>query len=62
VMGPTGVLVSPYNGAGATGDLHPGAVVVVGSHYGNFVRVSCPDGAGGWVASGVLQSVVGASM
>jgi hypothetical protein len=62
VTGPTGVLVSPYDGAGATGDLHPGAVVVVGSRYGHFLHVSGPDGAEGWVVSGALEPVVGTSI
>ncbi len=62
VTGPTGVLVSPYDGAGATADLHPGAVVVVGLRYGRFVHVSGPDGSEGWVATGALESVVGASI
>lgn len=61
VTGPTAVLVSPYNGAGAIAALHPGAVVVVGSRYGDFLHVSGPDGAEGWVAAGALEPVVGTS-
>jgi len=60
VTGPTGVLVSPYEDAGATADLRAGAVVVLGSRYGHFVKVTGPDGVSGWVTSNVLQSVVGA--
>jgi hypothetical protein len=62
VTGPTGILVSPYDGAGATGDLHPGAVVVVGSRYGHFLHIGGSGGAEGWVASGALEAVVGTSI
>jgi hypothetical protein len=62
VTRPTGVLVAPYDGAGATADLRAGAVVVLGPRYGGFVQVRGPDDARGWVASGVVEPVVGASL
>jgi hypothetical protein len=58
----TGVLVAPYDAAGATADLHPGTVVVIGSRYGGFVEVRGPEDARGWVPSSVVQSVLGASI
>ena len=60
VMAPTGVLVAPYEGAGATADLRPGAVVVVGERYRDFVQVRGSDGVRGWVPSGLVTTVVGA--
>ena len=60
VMGPTGSLVAPYEGAGATADLRAGTVVITGERYGDFVQVRGADGMGGWVPSGVLKTVVGA--
>ena len=57
---PTGFLVAPYDGAGATADLHPGTVVVVGERYGDFVQVRGSDGVRGWVPSGLVTTVVGA--
>jgi hypothetical protein len=62
VTGPTGVFVAPYDAAGATADLHPGTVVVIGSRYGGFVEVRGPEDARGWVPSSVVQSVLGASI
>jgi hypothetical protein len=61
VMEPTGALVSPYEAAGATADMQPGQVVVVGERYGDFVSVRAADGVQGWMPSRLLQSVVGAS-
>jgi hypothetical protein len=60
VTQPAGILVAPYDAAGATADLHAGAVVVMGERYGDFVRVSGAGGVTGWVSSRALQSVVGA--
>jgi hypothetical protein len=60
VTGPSGVLVAPYAGAGATADLSAGVVVDIGPRYGDYVEVRDRDGARGWVASRVLESVVGA--
>jgi hypothetical protein len=61
VARPTGLLVAPYDGAGATADLPAGVVVVAGPQYGAFVHVRDPSGTLGWVDSGVLEPVVGAS-
>jgi hypothetical protein len=60
VMAPTGALVSPYQSAGASADLHPGDAVVVGERYGDFVEVHGTAGVRGWVPSGTIESVVGA--
>lgn len=59
VTSATGVLVAPYEGAGATADLSPGMVVVVDARYHDFVQVHTPGGAQGWVAKSVVESVVG---
>jgi hypothetical protein len=53
-----GLLVAPYDGAGATADLTPGVVVVRGARYGEFVQVRSPDGASGWLPSRALEPVV----
>ncbi len=59
VSNTTGVLVAPYQGAGATADLTPGVVVTVGSRYGDFVQVFGPSGTRGWVTANALEPVVG---
>jgi hypothetical protein len=59
VSGATGVLVAPYQGAGATADLPAGVVVAAGSRYGEFVQVCGPDGTHGWVTASSLEPVVG---
>ncbi len=59
VSSATGVLVAPYDGAGATADLPPGVVVAAGSRYGEFIQVRGPDGTRGWVAASSLEPVVG---
>jgi hypothetical protein len=59
VSSATGMLVAPYQGAGATADLPPGVVVAVGARYGDFMQVRGPDGAHGWVTASALESVVG---
>jgi len=61
VTGPTGVLVAPYDAAGASADLRAGTVVVTGSRYGGFVQVRGPHDAHGWVPSSAVHFVVGAS-
>jgi hypothetical protein len=62
VMVPTGALVAPYGASGASADLRTGQVVRVGERYGDFVRVRAPDGANGWVVSGVLRTLVDESI
>jgi hypothetical protein len=62
VTGPTGMLVAPYDAAGASADLQPGAVVVMGARYGGFVQVRGPADARGWVSSSVVEPVVAASI
>lgn len=59
VSSATGVLVAPYQGAGATADLPPGVVVAAGSRYGEFIQVYGPNGTHGWVAASALEPVVG---
>jgi hypothetical protein len=60
VTGPTGVLVAPYEAAGATAGLRAGSVVVIGERYGDFVKVRGAEGVSGWVASGALHRVLDA--
>ncbi|MEI9950189.1 MAG: hypothetical protein WDO74_14735 [Pseudomonadota bacterium] len=59
VSNTTGVLVAPYQGAGATADLTPGVVVAVGPRYGDFIQVCAPNGTRGWVTVNALEPVVG---
>ncbi|HEY5377746.1 MAG TPA: hypothetical protein VIK01_28895 [Polyangiaceae bacterium] len=59
VSSATGVLLAPYQGAGATADLPPGVVVAAGSRYGEFIQVCGPDGTHGWVTANSLEPVVG---
>jgi hypothetical protein len=59
VSNATGMLIAPYQGAGATADLAPGVVVALGARYGDFVQVSGPDGAHGWVIASALEPVIG---
>jgi hypothetical protein len=59
VSSATGVLLAPYQGAGATADLPPGVVVAAGSRYGEFIQVCGQDGTRGWVAATSLEPVVG---
>ncbi|HEX4337243.1 MAG TPA: SH3 domain-containing protein [Polyangiaceae bacterium] len=58
VTGHAGLLVAPYDGAGATADLTPGVVVVRGARYGDFVQVHGTDGTSGWISTRALQPVV----
>ncbi|HEY3667713.1 MAG TPA: hypothetical protein VGL19_17040, partial [Polyangiaceae bacterium] len=55
----TGVLLAPYDGAGASADLEPGVVVDAGARYGQFVRILGPHGTSGWVTESALEAVVG---
>jgi hypothetical protein len=59
VSSATGVLLAPYQGAGATADLPPGVVVTAGTRYGDFIQVCGPDGTRGWVTASSLEPVVG---
>jgi len=56
---PTGALLAPYEGAGATADLARGVVVSETGRYAGFVRIRGPHGASGWVPAGALEAVVG---
>lgn len=55
----SGLLVSPYDGAGARADLAPGSVVSVDARYGGYARVDSVGEASGWVASSALRPIVG---
>jgi hypothetical protein len=59
VRSATGVLVAPYQGAGAAADLVPGVVVNVAARYGDFIQVRDPNGAQGWVVANALEPVLG---
>jgi hypothetical protein len=59
VSSATGLLVAPYQGAGAVADLAPGVVVAAGSRYGEFIQVCGPNGTHGWVTASALEPVVG---
>lgn len=59
VSSATGVLVAPYQGAGATADLTPGVVVAAGPRYGDFIQVCGPNGTRGWVTASALEPVLG---
>ncbi len=58
VSSATGLLMAPYQGAGAIADLPVGVVVTAGSRYGQFIHVNGPNGARGWVTEQALESVV----
>ncbi|HEX3593497.1 MAG TPA: hypothetical protein VHU80_00285 [Polyangiaceae bacterium] len=62
VTGHAGLLVAPYDGAGATADLTPGVVVVRGARYGEFVQVHGPGSTSGWVSARALEPVVDESI
>jgi hypothetical protein len=59
VTNATGLLLSPYEGAGATANLSRAVVVQQGQRYADFVEVEGPDGTHGWVAGSALEPVLG---
>jgi hypothetical protein len=51
-----GLLISPYDGAGAAAELAPGTVVRMAGNYGRYARIESGE-TSGWVPSSALRAV-----